>query len=74
MLGSLMCWPIGELLFDPGNIEKYAAVRAAASGLDLAIDAARDVIARQQLRRAAGALVALSVTPALFLVAGGLLL
>ena len=42
--------------------------------LHLAHDAARHVIARQQLRRTAGVLVALRVAPAFFLVVGGLVL
>ena len=41
-------------------------MRRSAAGLDLAVDAARDVVARQQLGRAPGALVALGVAPALF--------
>ena len=41
------------LLLDPGDVEEDAAVRAAAAFLDLADDAAGDVVARQQLRRAA---------------------
>ena len=63
---------VGDLFLDPGNIEKHAAVRAAAAGLHLAHDAAGDVIARQQLRRAAGVFVALRVAPAFFFVVGGL--
>src|SRR5262249_26899197 len=41
-----------------------------AAGLDLAVDAARDVIAREQLRRATRGLVALRIPPAFFLVVG----
>ena len=61
---------VRELLLDPRDVEEHAAVRAPAPGLDLAVDAARDVVARQQLRRAAGRLVALRVAPALLLVVG----
>ena len=63
---------VGQLLLDPRDVEEDAAVRAAAAGLDLAHDAARDVVARQQLGRAARVLVALRVAPALLLVVGGL--
>ncbi len=49
-------------------------MRAAAAGLELAVDAARDVVARQQFRRTPRVLVALRVAPAFFLVVGGLLL
>ena len=65
---------VRQLLLDPGDVEEDAAVRAAAAGLDLAHDAARDVIARQQLRRTPRVLVALRVAPAFFLVVGGLVL
>ena len=47
-------------------------MRAAAALAHLATDAARDVVARQQLGRTARALVALGVAPALLLVVGGL--
>ena len=69
MLGSLrlMCSSASaDLLLDPGDVEEHAAVRGAAAGLDLAVDAARHVVARQQLGRTAGALVALRVAPAFF--------
>src|SRR4029078_7222799 len=56
----------------PGDGEEPPAVRTAAAGLDLAHDAARNVMARQQLRRAPGRLVALRVAPALVFVVGGL--
>ena len=48
------------------------AVRRAPAFLDLAHDAARDVIAGEQFRRTARVLVALGVTPALFLIVGRL--
>ena len=57
---------VRELLLDPRDVEKHAAVRDSAPGLDLAVDAARHVIAREQLRRTARALVALRVAPAFF--------
>ena len=69
MLGSLrlMCSSASEQLFlDPRDVEEDAAVRRSAARLDLAVDAARDVVARQQLRRTPGALVALRVAPAFF--------
>ena len=47
-------------------------MRAAAARLHFAIDAAGDVIARQQLRRTPRVLVALRVAPAFFFVVGGL--
>ena len=48
----LMCSAaFGSLLLDPGDVEEHAAVRAAAAGLDFAVDAARDVVAREQLGR-----------------------
>ena len=77
MLGSLrlMCSAaLGMSLLDPGDVQEDAAVRAAAACLDFAIDAARHVVAREQLRRAAGVLVALRVAPAFVFVVGGLLL
>src|SRR5262249_39957564 len=57
-----------ELLADPGDVEKHAAVGAATALAHLAPDAARDVVAGQQLWRAARALVPLGVAPALLLV------
>src|SRR5205823_4180209 len=47
--GHALLYPRGEAL----QLEEYPAVRAAAALLDLANDAAGDVVARQQLRRAA---------------------
>ena len=63
---------VRQPLLDPRDVEEHAAVRAAAALLDLAVDAARDVVARQQLGRPARRLVALGVAPALFLVVGRL--
>ena len=62
----------GQLLLDPRDVEEDAAVRRAAARLHLAVDAPRDVIARQQLGWPTGALVALGVAPALFGVGRGL--
>ena len=76
MLGSfcLMCSAaFGDLLLDPGDVEEHAAVRAAAAGFHLAHDAARDVIARQQLRRDGVAFLSpCVVAPAFFGVVGRL--
>jgi hypothetical protein len=55
---------VREFFLDPRDVEEHAAVRAAASFLDLAHDAARDVIAREQLRRTARVFVALAIAPA----------
>ena len=63
---------VRELFFDPGDVEKDAAVRAAAAFLDFAHDAAGDVIAREQFRRTARVLVALAIAPAFLCVVGGL--
>src|SRR6185503_19355379 len=61
-----------ELFLDPRDVEEHATVRGPAPSLDLAVDAARDVVACQQLRRTTSALVALGVAPAFLRVAGGL--
>ena len=63
---------VGKLFFDPGDVKEYAAMRAAAAGLDFAIDAAGDMIAREELRRAPAGFVALRVAPALLRSVGGL--
>ena len=63
---------VRQLLLDPRDVEEHAAVRRAAARLDLAVDAARDVVAREQLRRTPGALVVLRVAPAFFGIRGGL--
>ena len=75
MLGSffLMCSAaFGKLFLDPRDVEEDAAVRAAAAVLDLAVDAARHVIAREQFRRTARALVVLRVAPAFLGIGRGL--
>ena len=64
----------GMRLLDPRDVEKDAAVRAAAPGFDLAHDAARDVVARQELRRTPRVLVALGITPAFVGIVGCLIL
>ena len=63
---------VRKFLFDPGDIEINAAVRSPPPFLDLAHDAARDVIAREQFRRTPRVLVALGVTPAFLFVVGRL--
>ena len=63
---------IGDFLFDPGDVEKDAAMRRAASRLDFAHDASRDVIARQQFGRPPCSLLALTVMPTLQFVVGDL--
>ena len=62
----------GHFLLDPGNVQINAAVRAAPSLLELAHNAAGDVVAGQQFRRPASVLVALGVAPAFLLVVSGL--
>src|SRR5207249_2181643 len=69
-LNVLRC--IWKFFFDPGNIEKYAAMWTAASRLHLAHDATRDVVTGKQFRRTACGLVTRTITPALFLVICGL--
>src|ERR1700733_2533960 len=64
----------GEVLLDPGNVQKDAAVGGAASCLDLAIDAAGDVVAGEEFGRAAGIPVSLRVAPALLFRLRGLAL
>ena len=64
----LLAEPLGERL----QFEEDAAVRAAAAFLHLADDAPRDVVARQQFRRAVGVLVAEDVAEAFLLVLRGL--
>jgi hypothetical protein len=63
---------IRDFFLDPGDVEEHSAVRAAAAGLHLAVDAARNVIAREQFRRALGVLVALRVAPAFLRIGGRL--
>src|ERR1035437_3638021 len=56
----------------PSAVEKDAAVRAAATGLHFAHDAAGDVVARQQFRRTLGVFVAHHIAPAFFGIVRGL--
>ncbi len=63
---------VGQPFLDPGDIEEHAAVRAAPAGFDLPDDAAGDVIAGEELRRAARVAVSLGVPPAFFGVVGRL--
>src|SRR5579871_2583087 len=63
---------IGKFFLDPRDIEVDAAVRAAAPGLDFAVDAAGHVIASEEFRRPASVLITLRIAPALFGVVGGL--
>src|SRR4029079_19333689 len=63
---------VRQLLLDPGDVEENAAMRRTTPGLDLAVDAARHVVACQQLGRTTGALVALCITPALVRIRGRL--
>ena len=63
---------IRDFFLDPRDVEEHAAVRAAATGLHFAVDAAGDVIARQQLRRTFRILVVLRVAPAFFGIGRGL--
>jgi hypothetical protein len=55
-----------QLLLDPRDVEKHAAVRTSAPGFHLAHDAAGHVIAREELGRTPRVLVALRVAPAFF--------
>ena len=63
---------VGQALFDPGDIEENAAMRAAAPFTYFALNAAGDVVARQEFGRAASFFIALRVAPAFFFVVGGL--
>ena len=63
---------VRDLFLDPRDVEEHAAVRAAAAGLDLALDAARHVVAREQFGRALGVFIALRVTPAFLGIGRGL--
>ena len=58
---------VGDALLGPGDVQEDAAVRAAAPLAHLFHDLAGDVVAGQQLGRAARVLVPLRVLPALFL-------
>ena len=60
------------MLLDPRNIQIHAAVRRTAAGFHFAVDAARHVVAGQQLGRPARILVPEAIPPALLLVVRGL--
>src|SRR3989442_13289369 len=51
---------VWKFFFDPRDIQEYAPVRTSPPFLDFANDAARDVIARQQLRRTTRLFIALA--------------
>src|SRR6185503_15122398 len=70
LLYMLRC--LRDLFFDPGDVEKHSAVRAATSFADFAPYASRYVIAREQFGRTPRVLVALRVAPAFFFGVGGL--
>ncbi len=63
---------LGDAFLDPGDVEEDAAVRASPPLAHLAHDAARHVVAGEQLRGATRRLVALRVAPPFFLVVRGL--
>ncbi len=63
---------VWQFFLDPGDVEIHAAVRAATALAHFARDAARHVVAREQLRRTPRAFVALRVTPAFLGIVGGL--
>jgi hypothetical protein len=68
-----MICAVRDSFFDPGNIQKYAAMRAAPSFPHFAADTAGHVIAGQQFGGTPGVLVALGIAPALFFRVGGLI-
>ena len=59
---------VRQPLLDPRDVEEDAAARTAASGLDLVHDAARDVVAGQELGWTSCVLVPLGIAPALVFV------
>src|SRR5439155_6657895 len=63
---------VRDSLPDPGDVQVDSAVRTASPLLDLAHDAARHVIAREQVRGTPRIAVPLRVPPPLLLVVGGL--
>ena len=56
----------GNMLLNPRNIQKHAAMGTSPPCLHLTIDAAGYVVPREQLRRTPGVLIALRVAPAFF--------
>ncbi len=63
---------IRNLLFDPGDVEEHAPVRASTSFPYFTSNAAGHVVAGQQFGRAPGILITLGVTPTFFLGIGRL--
>src|SRR5262245_37985086 len=63
---------VGQLFFDPGNIQIDTAMRTSASLLNLTHNATRHVITCQQFGRPASALVPLAVFPSFQFVIGRL--
>ena len=61
-------------VFDPGNVQKDTPMGTATAFLDLAHDAARHVIAGEQLRRAAGVLISGAIPPSFLLIVSSLAL
>src|SRR4029434_642926 len=61
---------VRSVFLHPRDVGVHAAVRRSAAGLNLAHDAACDVIAREQFRRTPRGLVALRVAPALLGIVG----
>src|SRR4030095_8298834 len=59
---------VRQPLFDPGDVEINAAMRAPPALFDLLYDTARDMISRQKLRRTPCIFVSLSIAPTFFFV------
>src|SRR2546430_6732590 len=64
---------VWDFFFDPGDVEKYTAMRTSPAFLDLAHDAAGDVVSCQQFGRAARLFITLTISPAFFFVVGRLM-
>ena len=64
---------VWQFLLDPSNIQIHAAVRRAATSFNFSIDATRNMVAREQLRRTVGVLVAAHIAPAFLLIDGNLI-
>src|SRR5262249_24748304 len=63
---------IGKFLLDPGDVQEHSTMRTSPALLDFANNAARHVVACQELGRTANFLVSLSVAPTLLFTFGGL--